>query len=320
YVTHVRDESGLAPENIGVMKAYQEAINIGKASGVAVHFSHMKITAPYHGATAVKLLEMVDKAREEGVDITGDQYPYDFFSTNLEIFLPQNYLTSIGVKPEYRTGEGKTEIIEVIKQYFAQISQGQVSSIVVFSSRPSYNRKSLGEIARTLGKSLAEAYIEVITETDDTPFGIFFFMREDDMKEFMKKEYVFTVSDGFAMSTDVAALFPNLPGHPRSFGAFPRKIRKYALDEQVIPLQQAIRSMTSLPAERFHMKKRGRIAQGYYADITILDLKKLKDTATYQNYAQYAEGIEYLLVNGQLEIDQETITGIRSGRFLKMGD
>ena len=68
------------------------------------------------------------------------------------------------------------------------------------------------------------------------------------------------------------------------------------------------------------MKKRGRIAQGYYADITILDLKKLKDTATYQNYAQYAEGIEYLLVNGQLEIDQKTITGIRSGRFLKMGD
>ena len=124
-------------------------------------------------------------------------------------------------------------------------------------------------------------------------------------------DYVFTASDGFTVFE------PEDSPHPRFFGCFPRKIKKYALEEKLLSLNDAIRSMTSLPAAKFNIKDRGMIAVGKFADIAVIDLKNFTDRATYAERSRYSEGVAYLLVNGNLSIDNGKLTGKRGGRALK---
>ena len=134
---------------------------------------------------------------------------------------------------------------------------------------------------------------------DISPWGIFFLTDKEDNKQIASKDYVITASDSWTVKKDVAN------PHPRFYGSFPKKINEFALKNNIISLQQAIRSMTSLPAEKFGIKNRGKIQEGYFADINVIDLENFTDKATYKNPQQYAEGLEYIFINGNIEFENK---------------
>jgi N-acyl-D-aspartate/D-glutamate deacylase len=159
------------------------------------------------------------------------------------------------------------------------------------------------------GKDWADSYADLVC--DHTGLGIFFALNEQAMKDFMPNHYVFTSSDGLTSAK-------GMPGtHPRNFGAFARKLKVYALGEKLLDFNDALRSMTFLPAEKLGMRGRGKLEKGAYADIVVLDLNTLADRASYEKPTEYAEGAVHVLVNGVLSIEDRKLTGQRAGRALK---
>ena len=142
--------------------------------------------------------------------------------------------------------------------------------------------------------------------------GIYFSQNEADVREFMQRPWVATASDGLAIFELLGRW-----AHPRLYGTFPRKIRRYVYDEELIALPFALRSMTELPAEIFPIPERGRLAPGYYADVVAFHPERLRDVATFDHSGRYSEGVEYLVVNGVLSIDRGEYTGHRGGRGLR---
>jgi N-acyl-D-amino-acid deacylase len=173
-----------------------------------------------------------------------------------------------------------------------------------------YAGKTLKESAQVARKDPSDVLVDLASK-DRAPTAIIFQQDLDYVRQLAKPEYVFTASDGL---THLAFA---MKAHPRMYGTFTRKIRQFALDEKLVALNAAIRSMTSLPAEKFNMKDRGRISEGSHADIAVISLNTVADVATYQKPDEYSTGIQYLLVNGVLEIDKGRATGERGGRALK---
>jgi N-acyl-D-aspartate/D-glutamate deacylase len=161
--------------------------------------------------------------------------------------------------------------------------------------------KTLDQIAKHRGEGPIEAALEIITAGGAGAAS--FNMREDDIKNFMRQDWVMTCSDGS-------------PGHPRKYGTFPRKLRKYVFDEHVITLPFAIRSSTSLTAQTFGLKKRGLLKTGYFADIVVFDPKTIRDEATFTHPEVFSAGIRYVFVNGKAALDQGKLTDALAGRVL----
>ncbi|MFH1347693.1 MAG: D-aminoacylase [Candidatus Margulisiibacteriota bacterium] len=304
YVSHIRDNTG-----DGVIKALKEAIEIGKRADIPVHLSHFQINAPRRNVKAKDLIAIIKKARAEGVDITADSYPYAAGNSWITMLTPAKYKTSDSIRPEYKTGKGREELKRAAKASFKNIRPDQVI-INQFSSNRSYEGKTLAEIAKSQGKSPEEMYVELACD-DNAPMCIFLDQDINIVKALMPHDYMMSSSDG-TVYTDIVGR-----PHPRSFGAFSRKIRYIVLEEKVMSMRAAILSMTSLPAKKFKLKGRGKIAIGNYADIAVIDLNNFYDKATYKEPAQYSTGVEYLLVNGVLSIDDGKLTGKRGGRTVK---
>jgi N-acyl-D-amino-acid deacylase len=241
--------------------------------------------------------------------MTADQYPYAASMTGLSNILPTHFLNTAGVKEEYWSKEGKKEIQAAAEKIFEEFNPQKIL-LALCQDNPSYEGKRLQEIADLEGRSPAETYVEMVC-TKNSPMAVYFSMREEDVREFMRRDFVFCASDGGTIPMGV------MKPHPRFYGTFPKKIRKYALDEKVIDLKSAIRSMTSLPAEKFDMKGRGKIEKGYFADICAIDLESFKDKSTYTNPHQYAEGIVHLWVNGVPTINNREVTAKRGGRPIR---
>lgn len=307
YVSHIRDNTG-----DGVLKALAEAIEIGKRANIPVHISHFQINTPRRNIQARQLIEMVKKARAEGVDITADSYPYDAGNSWITMLTPAKYKTSDSIRSEYKTGQGRKELTRAAEEGFENIKPEQII-INQYTSNRSFEGKTLAEIAKSRGKSPADMYIDLACD-DKAPMCIFLDQDMNIVKALMPYDYMMSSSDG--------TVYTSLVGrpHPRSFGAFPRKIRYIVLEQKLMSLPAAIRSMTSLPAEKFKLKGRGRIAVGNYADIAVIDLKNLYDKATYKEPVQYSTGVKYLLVNGVLSIDDSKLTGNRGGSVGKRQD
>jgi len=310
YATHIRNESGEKYQNgkVAVVESVLEAIEIGKRGGLPVEISHFKISAPINGLDPRRILEPIEKARKEGLDITADQYPYDAGSTRITFLLPHEFVTSDSIKDEYKTGEGRKKVKAAIEKTFAYIPP-EKTLISMYPEKEEYEGKNIKEIAEMAGKSASDCYVEMVCEKT-APYGVLFLMDIEIVKRLMPYDYIITASD----SATVPKGFTR--PHPRTYGTFPRKIRQYALEEKILSLPAAIRSMTSLPADKFGLKGRGRIAEGGFADIAVLNLKTIADRSTYLDPHQYATGVEYLLVNGRLAIEKGKATGDRGGRVL----
>ncbi len=309
YDAHIRDNTGtIHPDGQpGVLLAIKETIEISRRAKIPVHVSHIQLNLPWNNVEAKQMYSLIEQARAEGMDITADQHPYDGGYAILSYRLPAEFKTGLGVNEKYKTPEGKAQMKEAIKKVFTFLGPEKIS---LTSGPEKYHNKTIKEIAEIEGKDPAEVYVD-LSCLEPAPFALFFEISDQVNRENMPHDYIFTASDGFTVFK------PEDSPHPRFFGCFPRKIKKYALEEKLLSLNDAIRSMTSLPAEKFKMKGRGRITQGNYADIAVIDLKNFTDRATYKDRSRYSEGVMYLLVNGVLSIENGKVTGRRGGRALK---
>jgi len=315
YVTHMRDESGIVGEDgaYGVVKSIRETARICREAEIPVQISHLKASAPHNGVTARDILEAIESARDEGLDVTADQYPYDAGSTQLTILLPNELVYQQDVRDEYRTKEGRGEVERAISEVFEYLPPEKILISVMYEGEKSWEGKTLREIADETGKDPALLFTEMVCDIT-VPVGIFFSMEMETVKELMTADYVMTASDGMVIPKGF------FKPHPRIYGTFPKKIRRFALDEKIIDLAACIRSMTSLPAEKFNITNRGVIQPGAYADVTIFNPDTILDTATYLDPHQYAHGIEYVLVNGVAAVDGGEFTGYRGGRSVRRSD
>jgi len=312
YATHMRDESGKIYDDgsYGVLRSIEEAVEIGRESGIPVQISHIKIDSPINNLKASRLLTLIEDARKEGLNVTADQYPYNAGSTFITAVVPNRYVDDSGIKKEYRNAEGKKEVIRAIhEETFSHM--GPEKTLVVWNpANEDLEGKNLKEIAEMRGKDPAECLFELSCE-EKLPAGVFFSQDMSIVRDLMPHDYVFTISDGWTIPKDM------MKPHPRLYGTFPKKLRQFVLEEKLMSLKAAIRSMTSLPAEKFKMEGRGRIVEGNFADITVFDPKTIADKATYTDPHRYAEGIEYVLVNGVIGIDGGKATGDRGGRPIR---
>jgi len=308
HTSHIRDESDYT---IGLLSAVEELITISRESGIPGVVTHIKALGPNVWELSDEVVELIEQARAEGLEIWADQYPYEASSTGLGPALLPRWAEAGGQSERRRRLEDEDERARIRDEMVANLRRRGGAERIVFSSSRStldIEGKSLQEVAAELNLAPVDAAMELLR--DGSPSIISFNMDEDDIATFMARPWTMTSTDG-----DIP-VGRNAMGHPRSFGTFPRKIRKYAIEQGVLDLAGAIRSMTSLSATVFTLEDRGVLRKGAFADIAIFDLERLRDTATWDDPARLAEGMVYVLVNGRLAIDDGGFTGERSGRVL----
>jgi N-acyl-D-aspartate/D-glutamate deacylase len=309
FTIHMRDESGKIGTNgtWSLVNSIREAITIADQAAISVQISHLKASAPFNGITPPDFLSLVDDARAAGLPVSADQYPYDAGSTHISFLLPDEFITGETLKDQYRTADGKKEVRRAIGEVYSYLPPEKILISMMYEGNTDYEGKTIAEIASAEGLDPADAYVGLVCDIKP-PVGIFFTMNMDMVKEITRRDWVFTASDGWTVPKGMTK------PHPRCYGTFPRKIREFVLQDRLIDLGAAIRSMTSLPAQKFGLAGRGTIAPDAYADVVVFDPASIKDMATYLDPHQYAQGIEYLLVNGIATIEEGSATGLRGGR------
>ncbi len=309
---NLRSNSGKqdATGNSALVSSLKEVVEIGRLSQTPLQISSLKLAAPENNFSYGQIISIIRSAREAGIDITADQTPYDADVDVLTRFLPAQYITSNNkIAREYTTAEGKIIINKAIDKLFQ--SQGPEKFLIIsYPANKSYEGKTISRIATFEGKAPAQCYSEMVM-AEQAPMVALEGYSERFAKTIMPSQLIFTASEGISYIEGRP-----LP-HPGYWGAFAHKLRKYALEDKIVPLQDAIRSMTSLPAEKFKLRGRGQITVGFFADIAIIDLKKIKDKATFVQPEQYAAGVEYLVVNGIVSLEKGNITGKKGGKAQK---
>lgn len=307
YATHLRDESDYSA---GLKDAVREAISVGEQAGIPVEISHIKALGKSVWGMAKDVCDMIENARESGIRIFADQYPYMASSTGLSAALIPRWVQAEG-KADERLKD--TELLPRIKKEIEKNidRRGGPESLVIvsFPQNRNFDGKNLLEISQNLGKPVVETAIYLVL--NGSPSIVSFNMQESDLEYFMKKSYVMTGSDGNVQIPGKG--FP----HPRSYGTFPKKIREYVLEKKWITMEQAIRAATSLPAEVLGLENRGQLKEGFVADIVVFDPDQISDKATYEAPHQYSEGILYLLIDGELVIENGSYNGKLAGRPLR---
>jgi N-acyl-D-amino-acid deacylase len=322
YASHIRDEGK------GLVGAVREAIEVGERGGLPVEIFHYKgAYEPGWGTGIQEAAVEIEAARARGVDVAADMYPYTAGGTGLEATIPswafdggRDSVQALIARPEVRarlkreieTGyEGWWNIVE---------AAGGWDGIVLVNARNADNAHFEGmnitSIAEEWDKDPADAAWDLVAAGEGRVMAIYHMMSEDDVQRALQRPWMSIGSDAGAALSPGDADVLGLP-HPRSYGTFPRVLGKYVRDERVLTLPEAIRKMTSWPATRMRLERRGVIQEGAWADITIFDLDRVSDRATYDEPVLFPEGIEYVLVNGEVVIeDGGTHTGARPGHVL----
>lgn len=308
YTSHIRNE-----ENT-VTDAVNEAINIGKQANMPVEISHFKVSSKANWGRAPEILNLVKQARSEGWDVTIDQYPYTASSTNLGVRLPDWALAggqdSINARlhnPALRA-QIKKEMLEQLHSYkYKNFSYCVVAN---YPADTSYNGKSITEINKLMGRK-GNAKNEAETIMDMVEKGgaqmVYHGMNEEDVRYIMQYPFCMVGADA-----GVPVPGKGMP-HPRAYGTNARILGRYVREAHLVPLEEAIRRMTSLAAQKFQLKNRGLLRAGMAADIVIFNDQTIIDNATFNAPHQYSTGMQYVLVNGQLELENGRHTGTRSG-------
>jgi N-acyl-D-aspartate/D-glutamate deacylase len=319
YTTHIRGEGASG------LKAIQEAITISEKAGLPAHILHFKMDGKENWGHMAAQVQLIQAARDRGVDITADMYPYLAGMTGLKQCLPPKYLegTADEIVARLKSREAREEIRRDINQGLPGWDNNEVRAVGGFhgvmlaSVQKPENKKYQGmrmdEVARAMGEDPVDALCDILISEDASPYAIYFAMSDPDVDLAMKQPWVAFGSDGVAVNPTMA--FMGVP-HPRFYGTFPRVLAVYAREKHLLTLPDAIRKMTSLAAQITGLTDRGLLRPGLAADITLFNPNTVKDQATFENPAQYPTGIPYVIVNGVAVIDHGLHTGARPGRVL----
>ncbi|HEY5691779.1 MAG TPA: D-aminoacylase [Cyclobacteriaceae bacterium] len=312
YASHIRNEGD------HVTEAIEEAVNIGRQADMPVEISHFKVTYKTNWGGSVNTVAQVEAARKEGIDVTMDQYPYIASSTTLDTTVPEWAFSGgrdslyIRLDDPGTRAQIKKEMLESLKR--KQLKDYSYAVIARYGPNDSYNGKSISEVNKLSGKkSKAEEEAETILELikSGRVQMVYFSMNEEDVERIMKYPFAMTASDA-----GIVEFGKNMP-HPRAYGTNARVLGRYVRERNIMKLEEAIRKMTSLPAQKFRLKDRGLMREGFAADVVVFDEAEVIDMATFENPHAYSKGFKYVIVNGQLVIDQGKHTGVRSGVVLR---
>jgi N-acyl-D-amino-acid deacylase len=319
YASHIRGEG------VTLLSAVAEAITIGREAGVKVQISHHKAAGRLNWGLVEKSMEMIVEARKAGVDVAFDVYPYTASCTDLTAILPP-WVQDGGVRaivkrladPETRA-RVRREFEDRGTVWENVAAENGWNNIEVSGLRKQenlrFNHMRIGGIAKELDKDPAETALDLMVEEDFDVTAVFHEMCEEDVERVIGHPLSSIGSDG-----EVSAPygpFVDIPEHPRAYGTFPRAIRRYALDKQVVTLEEMIRKMTSFPAERCGIVDRGVIRKGMMADIVVFDPLTIRDHATFADSHRYSEGVTEVFVNGTLTVAEGDHLKERAGMVLR---
>ncbi len=311
YASHMRDEGD------SVLQAIDEALTIGREANIPVQISHFKLSGQQNWGRSRETVKKIEAARNEGIEVTIDQYPYTASSTSISTLIPDEILAdgqdSIRARlsrPEVRKYVINSMLSRLKKRKLKHFSYAVVA---YYAADTSFNGKSIEEINRMRGKKHkakdeAETVIEIMMNGGAS--AVFHGMGEEDVKRIM--QYPFNM---FASDATIRILNAGMP-HPRGYGTNARVLAKYVRDEKVISLEEAIRRMTSLPAQKFQLSDRGLLRVGMAADILVFDPLTVQDQSTFAKPHAYSTGFRYVLVNGELTVDNGVHTKMRAGKAL----
>jgi N-acyl-D-aspartate/D-glutamate deacylase len=306
---HIRDEAN------SVVEAVKEVLEVQREAGVPTIISHHKILGSGNWGKSEETLRLVDEARARGAKIGIDVYPYLAISNYLKSLFPPWALAG-GVERliSRLRDEVEREIIrkEILEgdgwENKAKIC-GWENIVITYSTSKDLVGKSISEIARAEGKDPVDVLFDLTVKERGETTAVMFGIGEEDLKRIMKHPAAQIGSDG------VPTFEVGRP-HPRLNGTFPRVIRKYVREEGVLSLEEAVKKMTSIPAGFFGIEGRGMVREGFCADLAIFDLQRIADRSTFDNPSLLAKGVEYVLVNGELVVDEGEVTGRTPGKIL----
>jgi len=309
YQGHIRDESDY---NVGVIAAVEEVITVAREAKLPAVVTHIKALGPGVWGFATAMAVRIERARAEGLEVWADHYPYTAGATNLAAALLPRWAQA-GGDAELRRRLADPGTRAKIRGEMAEnlVRRGGAASIQFrrVLQDPTLEGRTLEAVARE--RSLHPLDVALGLFEQGNASVVSFAMDEDDVRTFLRKAWVMTASDG-----DLVPFGQGVP-HPRSYGTFPRKLQRYVVDEPVITLEHAIRSMTSLPARVFRMSDRGELRPGAIADIVVFDLARVRERATYAQPHQLSEGMVHVFVNGRQAVKNGAFTGERAGRVLR---
>lgn len=308
YQSHIRDESDYT---IGLLAAVEEVITVAREANTRGVVTHIKALGPNVWGFSAAIVQRIERAREQGIEVFADQYPYEASSTSLAAALVPRWAQAGGndaFKARLADPAQRGRIVAEMRENLAR--RGGADRIQVASYGPdrSIEGRTLAQIAEARGAEPVEAALALLDRGGVSIVS--FNMLEEDIARLMRQPWTMTSSDG-----NLTRLGSGVP-HPRGNGAFPRKIRKYVVEEEVVGLADAVRSMTSLPATVYSLRDRGVVRVGAVADLVVFDLAKVRDRSTYENPHQVAEGMRWVLVNGKPAI-RDGQEGERAGVVLR---
>ena len=320
YDSHIRGEGR------NLIKSVKEAITIGEKAGIPVQISHHKVANKAVWGQSVETLRLIEEARARGVDVTVDQYPYRAGATSLRTLLP----------PWVHDG-GTEKLLERLRdpklreKMRDDIENGLLGwenfagelgweNIYVSSIKSEKNKHLEGKNMVDIMKAMGEenewtALWKLLLEDEGTPGMIVFSMDEGDVRRIMQSPFQMVGTDAGSCTT--TGPFSRGKPHPRHYGTYPRVLGRYVREEKVLRLEEAVRKMTSFPAQRFGILDRGLLCPGMYADLVAFDPEKVLDTATFEDPHRFPEGMPYVVVNGRVAVDGGRYTGMLSGRTLR---
>jgi N-acyl-D-aspartate/D-glutamate deacylase len=329
YASHLRYDGGKLREGI------EESIAIGDRGGIPVHVFHIKVTGQKNFGRMKEVIEIVEAARARGIRVTADQYPYIASSTSLTATIPP-WAQDGGTEKLIERLKNKGDRARIRKEMentnpawesryqsagtwqnvqLAAIGRTRGATSDPVSPNRKYEGMRVAEAAKQAGKDPFEFVFDLLIEERGSVGCVYFIIDEADLALAMQQPWVAVGSDGSALSVE-GPLRAGVP-HPRNFGTFPRVLGRYVRELKVISLEEAVRKMSSLPASILGLADRGTIKEGMWADLVIFDPSLVADRATFEDPFQYPVGIDTVLVNGTVVLDEGTHTNARPGKVLR---
>jgi N-acyl-D-amino-acid deacylase len=320
YATHQRSEANALDASLA------EVFEIARRASIPTEIWHLKAAYRKNWGRMPQVLAKIRAARARGLDVTADVYPYTAASTSLSACLPPWAIEGGGEKMLARLRDPSTRArikADILKDSNEweniYLGSGGASGVLIGSvvnrELEGLQGKRVSEIAREQGKDELEALFDIIVADRGQTGAIYFMMNEDDLRAALREPYVSICTDSGARATD--GPLSGSKSHPRGWGSYPRILSRYVRDEHLLTLEQAVHKMTGRPAARVGLRDRGVLRAGAYADITVFDPARVRDLATFEQPNQYPEGIQYVVVNGQLEVDAGQRTHVNAGRPLR---
>jgi N-acyl-D-amino-acid deacylase len=308
HISHIRDESTY---DIGVLASVAELIEVSRQTGIIGIVTHHKMLGPTVWGKSVDAAKLINDARAEGLSIWADQYPYAASGSGLQPALLPGWAQEGGteaIAKRLQNPELRAQIRKEMAENLKRRDGANALMIREYAPDPSLNGMRLDEIAKRNLQDPLDTAIDMLIKGGARTVS--FNMNENDVEFIMKQPWTMTSTDGTLIA------FGESAEHPRAYGAFPRKLRRYVMERNVISMEQAIHAGTGLPAKVFSIKDRGELKPGLVADVIVFNPETIRDVATYVKPHAYSEGMEYVFVNGQAALAEGKVTAQRYGKVL----